>query len=156
MQSTLPSNHGNEITVSMHQQKNIQFGWKGSVRVDLITWSVRDTPLPDYSTPCVNTMGRIVYRPPIISLCSVSLLLYSITLALWPTGTMHWNGIIGHVLASGLQCDGWCCETLSTCSFYMRAKCNSPFSNHTHHFKSQELCGYWQSMARSICLLSYS
>jgi len=29
-----------------------------------------------------------------------------ITLALWPTVTIHRDGFIGYALASGLQCDG--------------------------------------------------
>jgi len=54
-----------------------------------------------------------------------------ITLALWPTVTVHQNGIIAYALASELQCDGWCCENLSLRSFYLCAKCNSLFANYT-------------------------
>ena len=77
------------------------------------------------------------------------------TLLLWPIVTIHLNGYIGYALASGLQCDGWHCKNLSSHSFYLCAKCNSLFTNYTHHCKSADLCGYWQSIPHSICLLSY-
>jgi len=53
------------------------------------------------------------------------------------------------------DCNGWRCENLSSCSFYLRAKCNSLFTNYTHHSKWPDQCGYWQSIARSVRLLSY-
>jgi len=40
-----------------------------------------------------------------ISPRSVGLLISTYTLVLWPTVTIHWNGFIGYVLASGLQCN---------------------------------------------------
>ena len=55
---------------------------------------------------------------------------------------------------TGLQGDGWRCENLSSHSFYLPAKCNSLFTNYTHHSKSPDLCGNWQSIARSVRLLS--
>ena len=40
------------------------------------------------------------------------------------------------------DCDGWCCENLSSRFFYLRAQCNSLFTNYTHHSKWPDLCGY--------------
>jgi len=40
-----------------------------------------------------------------ISSASVGLLFTTITLALWSTVTICWNGFIAYKLASGLQCD---------------------------------------------------
>ena len=53
------------------------------------------------------------------------------------------------------DCEGWRCKNLSSRSFYLRAKCNSLFTKYTHHSKWPDLCGYWQSIARSVHLLSY-
>jgi len=56
---------------------------------------------------------------------------------------------------TGLKGDGWRWEYLSSRSFYQRAKCHSLFTNYTHHSTSLDLCGYWQSIVRSVRLLSY-
>jgi len=77
------------------------------------------------------------------------------TLALWPTVTIRRNGFIGYALASGLHSHWWRCANLSSRSFYLRAKCNCLFTKCTHHSKSPHLCGYRQSIARSVRLLSY-
>jgi hypothetical protein len=68
----------------------------------------------------------------------------------WRNGSVRVDAI-----ASRLQCDGWNCENLSPRSFCLYTKCNSLFSCSTHHSQSPELCGYWQSIARYIHLLSY-
>jgi hypothetical protein len=74
---------------------------------------------------------------------------------LWPTVTIHRNGLMGYTLASGLPCVGSRCKNRSSCSFYLCTQCNSLFTNDTNHSKLPDLCGYWQSVTRSICLLSY-
>ena len=63
--------------------------------------------------------------------------------------------VIGYAHALGLQCDGWRRENHSSRSFYLRATCYSLFTNYTNHSKSPDLCGYWQSIARSVSLQSY-
>jgi len=127
--------------------------WTRSVR------AVRDTPVADYSARGLNTMRRVAYRPPIaVSPFFLALSVSNFKRTLWwwrPTVTIRRNGLIGHAFASGLQCDGWRCENHSTHSFYPHAKCNSLFTNYTHHSKSPDPCGYWQSIARSVRLLSY-
>jgi hypothetical protein len=85
----------------------------------------------------------------------VSLLFQSITLVLWSPLTIHRYVFIGYTLASGLQYDGCCCEYLSLHPFYLRAKCNSLFTNYTLHSKSPDLCGYWPSIDHSVRDLSY-
>jgi len=126
--------------------------WTCSVR------AVRDTPVADYSARGLNTTRRIAYRPPIAVspfLLALSVSNFKRTLWRWrPTVSIRRNGFIGHAFASGSQCDGWRCENHSTRSFYPRAKCNSLFTKYTHHSKSPDLCGYWQSIARSVRLLS--
>jgi len=52
-------------------------------------------------------------------------------MAFWPTVTIRRNGFIGYVLASGMQCDGGCCENLSWHSFYLPAKCIPLFTDYT-------------------------
>jgi hypothetical protein len=69
--------------------------------------------------------------------------------------TIRRNGFIGHTLALGLQCDGWRSENHSMRSFFQRAKCDSLFTNYTHHSKSPDLCSYWQSIVCSVRLRSY-
>ena len=136
----------------VHQQKTIRFGQNGAVR------AVRDTPVAAYSAPGINTTRRVAYRPPIaVSPFVLALSVSYFKRTLWrqrPTVTIRRNGFIGHTLASGLQCDGWHCVNLSSRSFYLRAKCNSLCPNYTHHSKSPDLCGYWQSITRSVHLLS--
>ena len=127
--------------------------WMCSVR------AVRDTPVADYSARGLNTTRRIAYRPQIaVSPFLLALSGSNCKRTLWrwrPTVTIRSNGFIGHAFALELQCDGWRCENHSTRSFYLRAKCNSLFTNYTHHSKSPDLCGYWQSIGRSVRLLSY-
>jgi len=60
-----------------------------------------------------------------------------------------------HSLLIIRDCNGWRCENPSSRSFYLRPKCNSLLTNYTHHSKWPDLCGYWQSNARSVRLLSY-
>jgi hypothetical protein len=47
------------------------------------------------------------------------------------TVSIRQNWFIGYALASGLQCNGWRCENLSSHSFYLRPKCNSVFTRYT-------------------------
>jgi len=90
-----------------------------------------------------------------ISSGSVCLRIWMNTVTLWPTVTIRRNGFIGYMLALGLQCHGSCCENLSLHSFYLRTKCNSIFTDYTHHSKSPDLCGYWESISRSFRLPSH-
>jgi len=127
--------------------------WTRSVR------AVRDTPVADYSTPSLNTTRHVAFPPP----RAVSPFLFALsvsyckwTLCRWtPIVTICRYGFIGHTLASGLRCNEWRCENHSTCSFYPRAKYNSLFTNYTHHSKLPDICGYWQSIACFVHLLSY-
>lgn len=86
----------------------------------------------------------------------VSLLLWTLNQGLWPTVPIRQNGIIEYVRASGLQWDGWSSQYHSLHSFYPSSKCNSLFTKYTHHFMWPDLCGYGQSIARSVHLLPYS
>jgi hypothetical protein len=133
--------------------------WRnGSVRLDSLRQSHQSHP-----------SGRLLCTRPLyhearcispsdscftVSSCSAGLLFSTDAPALWPTVTIRRNRFIGYALASGLQCDGWRCENLSLHSFYLRTKCNSLFTNYTHHSKSPDLYGYWQSIACSDSLLS--
>ena len=127
--------------------------WTRSIR------AVTDTPVVDYAARGVNTSCRVAYRPPIAVsqfLLGLSVFYFKLTLWWWRTTvTIRRNGFIGHAFASGLHCDGWRCENHPTRSFYLRTKCNSLLPNYTHHSKLPDLCGYWQSIARSVHLLSY-
>jgi len=173
----------------MHQQKIFPSGRNGSVRVDALRQSCQRHPVGGllraqpqcHASRCISPSDDCFT----VSSCSVGLLFWTNALALWPTVTIRSNGFIGYALASGLQCDRWRCENLSSRSFYLRAKCNSHFTNYTglqgdgwrcenlssrsfylcakcnslftnytHHSKSPDLCGYWQSIARSVRLLS--
>jgi len=88
--------------------------WMRSIR------GVRDTPVANYSPPSVNTMHHFAYRPLIaISSRSVGLQFQTDRLTLWPTVTIRRNGFIGYTLPSALQFNGWCCENLSSGSFYI-------------------------------------
>jgi len=143
----------------MYQQKIFPSGRNGFIRVDALCqnrqrhpggWLLRARP-QYHASRCISRSNRCFA----ISSCTVSLLLYTNTLALWPTVIIRQNGFIGSGLASGLHCDGRRCENLCSRSFYLCAKCNSHFTNYTHQSKSPDLCGYWQFIARSVRLLSY-
>ena len=101
--------------------------WTCSVR------AVRDNWVADYYLPGVNGTCHITYRRPIaVSPCLLALaglIFLTNLLVLWPTVTIRWNWFIGYVLASELQCNGWCSENLSSPSFYLCAKCYSLFTN---------------------------
>ena len=127
--------------------------WTRSIR------GVRDTQVAADSAPGVNTRRHVIYHPrfavsPLLPALSVTKL--KRTLWRWRrTVTIPRNGFIGHGLASGLQFDGWHYENLSSHSFPPAHKMQLSLTNYTHHSKSPDLCGYWQSIARSICLQSY-
>jgi len=109
--------------------------------------AVIDTPVANYCAPSLNTTRRVAYHPPIVaSLFLLTLLVSYFKRTLWhwrPTVTIRMTGLIGHAFASGLQCDEWRCDNHSTQSFHLRAKCNSLFTNYTHHSKSPVLYGNW-------------
>jgi len=70
------------------------------------------------SIPCIAF--HIAFQSPLrrfFSLCRSPI--YTNTLTLWPTVTIHRNGFIGCTLASGLLCDGLHYEHLSSSSFYI-------------------------------------
>jgi len=64
-----------------------------------------------------------------------------------------WNSLFPDY--TGLEGDWWLCKNLFLRSFYLHPKCNCLFTNYTHHSNSQDLGGYWQSIACSVHLLSY-
>jgi len=140
-----------------HQQRNIPFRWNVSISVDVLRQSCQRHPGRELlcarcqynALHCISPSDRCFN----ISCCSVGLVFYTVTLALLQTVTIRWNGFIGYALASGLQCDGWHRENHSSRSLYLCAKCNPLCSNYTHHSKSPDLCGNWQSIARSVSLL---
>jgi len=111
-------------------------------------------------TPCPASIPRVALHI-VLRLQFHSFFLHCLspfwmnTLALWPPVTIRQNGCIGYTLGLGLQCDGWFWQNLSSRSFYLCATCHSLFTIYTHHSKSPDLCGYWQSIARSIRLLYY-
>ena len=119
----------------MHQQKIFPSGRNGSVRVDALRQSCQRHPVGGllraqpqcHASRCISPSDDCFT----VSSCSVGLLFWTNALALWPTVTIRSNGFIGYALASGLQCDRWRCENLSSRSFYLRAKCNSHFTNYT-------------------------
>jgi len=145
--------------VQSHQEKNILFGRNGCIGVDALRQSRQRHPsggvlcaqLQYNSSRCISPS----YCCLTTSSRSVGFLFKTITLALWPTGTIGRDGFIRYALASGFQCDGWHCENLSSRSFCLRGKCNSLLANYTHHSKSLDLWGYWQSIAHSVRLLPY-
>jgi len=125
--------------------------WTRSVR------DVRDSPVADYSAPGLNTTRRVAYRPPIdISPVFLALSVSYFKQTLWRWGQLWpYVGMGSLGTRMHLECDGWRCKNLSSRSFYLCAKCNFLFTNYTHHSKSPDLWGYWQSIARSVHLLSY-
>ena len=89
-----------------HQQKTFPSGRNGCVRVDVLRQSHQRHPGGGlllsqrgyYASGCILPSDRCFA----VSSRSVSLLLYTNTLALRPTVTIHRNGFIGYTLASGL------------------------------------------------------
>jgi len=126
--------------------------WTRSVR------AVRDTPVADYSAPGVNTTRPIVYHPPIA--VSLSLRVLSVSYferSLWRCGQL-WQYVGMGSLGTRLHRD--CNAMCDTANISPRVPSTSAqnailFTNYTHHSKSPDLCGYWQSIARSVCRLSY-
>jgi hypothetical protein len=142
-----------------HQQKIFPSRWNSSVRVDALLQGRQRHPdgrlLRARHQFNVSRSISPTDRCCTITSRSVGLLFYTITLLLGLTVTIHRNGFVGYALPSGLHCDGWRCRNLSSRSFYLRAKCNSLITNYAHYSTSPELCGYWQSIVRSVRLLSY-
>jgi len=136
---TIRSSCGDVVIAMVHQQKIIPSEWTQSFR------AVRDIPVAAYSMPGVNTRRRVAYYHRIagsLILLPLSISYFKRTLWCWrPAVTIRRNEFIGHALASGLQCNGWCCKNLSSHSFYPRVKCNLLLTNYTHHSKSPDLCG---------------
>ena len=120
-------------------------------------WAVRDTPVAEYSVPGVNTMGRVVYRPPIA--VSLSLRVLSVSYfkrSLWRCGQL-WQYVGMDSLGMRLHRDWNAMGDAANIS--PRVPSTSAqnailITNYTHHSKSPDLCGYWQSIARSVRLLS--
>jgi len=119
----------------LHQQKIYPSSQNGFVGVDALRQSRQRHPSGGFfrARRQFNVSHSISPsdRCFTVSSRSVGLLFLTITLALWQTVTMGRNGFIGYALGSGLQCDGWRCENLSSRSFYLCAKCNSLFTSDT-------------------------
>jgi len=84
-----------------------------SVRAD------RDTPVADYFGPGVNTAHLVAYRPLITVLPFLLALSFSyFKQTLWRCGQL-WPYVGMGSLGTRLHwdCDGWCCENLSSRSF---------------------------------------
>ena len=127
MHKSLPSfrpDIGNSINLFQHQQKTFPSGRNGSGRVDTLCQSRLRHPGGEWlrARHQDDASGHILpsYRSFAVSSRSVGLLYLTNTLALWPTVTIHRNGLIGYPLASGLQCNGWRCENLSSRSLYIK------------------------------------
>jgi len=161
---TLPIVAEHELSVrcsqaEQHQQKTFLSRRNGSIRVVAVRQSGQRHPpggvlhawLWYNALRCISPSHRSFTVSP----SSVSLLFHTNTLALGPIMTIHRKKLIGYAHASGLQCDGWCCETLALRSFYQQPQCKSLFPNYIHHSESPDLCGYSQSITCSVCLLSY-
>jgi len=130
------SKHYAEVTSSTgHQQKIFPSGQNGSVGVDTLGQSQQGHPGGGLlrARRQFNASHSILRsdRCYTVSSCSVGLLFKTITLALWSTVTIRRNAFIRYTVASALQCAGWRCENLSSRCFYLRAKCNSLFTNYT-------------------------
>jgi hypothetical protein len=146
-------------TVGSTSPRIVPAGQNGSIRVNVLCQSCQRHPgggllcaRHKYHSSCCISLSDCSLT---ISSPTVSPIFSMNTLALWSIVTIYWNWFIWWVLASGLQCDGWRCDNLSSCSFNLWAKCSSLFSSYTHHSKLPNLCGYWQSIAHSDHLLSY-
>jgi len=132
--------------------KKIPFGRNGYVR------AVRNTPVADYSAPGVNTTRRVVYRPPIT--VSLSLRILSVSCfkqSLWHCGQL-WQYVGMGSLGMRLHQDSNAMCDAANISPRVPSTCAQNailFTNYTHHSKSPDLCGYWQSIARSVRLMSY-
>ena len=126
--------------------------WTCSVR------AVRDTPVADYSAPGVNTTRRVVYCPPIT--VSLSLRVLSVSYfkrSLWRCGQL-WQYVGMGSLGTRLHRDCNAMGDTANISHRVPSTCAQNailFTNYTHHSKSPDLCGYWQSIARSVRHLSY-
>jgi len=142
-----------------HQQERLPPSRNGSVRVDGRRQRCQRHPRGELL--CVWSQHHVSHciLPSDHSLTfssrSVGLLFWINTLSLWLSMTICQNGFIGYTLESWLQCDGWRSENLCSHSLYLCAKCHSVSTNYTYHFDWPNLCGYWQSITRSVCLLSY-
>jgi len=126
--------------------------WTRTVR------AVRDTAVADYSAPSVNTTRRVVYHPPIA--VSLSLRVLSVSYfkwSPWRCGQL-WQYVGMGSLGTRLHRDCNAMGDVANISPRVpstRAPNAILFTNYTHHSKSPDLCGYWQSIARSVRLLSY-
>jgi len=147
-------------TMPSHQQIVFPSSQNGSVRVDALGLShQRHSSGGLLSAWCQYHLSYCILPSDhglTITRRSVGVLVKTNTLALWPIVTKRRNGFIGYVLGSGLQCDWWHCDNLSSRQFYLRTKCNSLFTNYTHHSRLQDRCDYWQSIPCSVRLLSYN
>jgi len=126
--------------------------WTHSVR------AVRDTPVAEYYAPGINTTRRVVYRPPIT--VSLSLPVLSVSYfkrSLWRCGQL-WQYVRMGSLGTLLHRDCNAMGDAANISPRVPSTCAQNailFTNYTHHSKSPDLCGYWQSITRSVRLQSY-
>jgi len=109
--------------------------WTRSVR------AIRNTPVADYSAPGVNITCRAAYRPPIAVLpllLALSVPYFKQTLwrcgQLWPYVGM---GSLGTRLHR--DCNGWCCENLSSRLFYIKLE------EHTKKVRRYDTTLLWES-----------
>jgi exosome complex RNA-binding protein Rrp4 len=145
--------------LSKDQQTDVPSGQNGCIWVDAFRQSIQRHPEGGILCnlhQCIMSVCIAPYNCSItISSRSIGLLFQANTPALCPTLTIHQNEVSENALVSEMQCDGWHCENLSLQSSYQCTECNSPFTKHTQHSKSLDLCGFWQSFARCFRLLCY-
>jgi len=105
-----------ELRTNVHQQKIFPSWRNGSVSVDALHPSRQRHPgggiLRGRSQSHPSRVISLSDRSFTIPSHSVGLLFETDTVAWWPTVTMRRNGLIGYMLASALQCNGWRCDNL--------------------------------------------
>jgi len=116
-------------TIESHKQKTFLAGRNGYFRVDMLRPSRQGHPAGELlhaRHQCHGLCGVLASDHRFaVSSGSVGLLLWTNTLALWPTVTIRQNGFIGYTLALRLQCNGWCCGNLSSRFFYIKLEGHS-------------------------------
>jgi len=121
--------------IYLHQQKIVPSRRNGSIGVKTVRQSRQRHPSGGLLRTRRQFNGSHSISPSNCCFTSssrpVGLLFQMITLALWPTVTIRRNGFTCYALALELECNGWCCENLSSRSFYLRAKCNTLFTKYT-------------------------
>jgi len=134
------------IGLNMHRQKIFPSGWNDSVRGDAVRQSSQRHPgggllrarRQYHASRCISPSHRSFT----VSSRSVGLLFYTNTLALkaicdHTSEWLHWaRACIGIAMR-------WVTLRKPLLAFLLPArKCNSLFTDYTHHSKSPDLCGY--------------